>query len=69
MADVKKDLKEEIKEVKTALRGDFKEIKGDVKEIKTEVKSLTDRQTALELKDMEISERMFKNCTESQKRR
>ncbi|MCJ1266868.1 hypothetical protein MMC22_006753 [Lobaria immixta] len=68
MADVKKDLKEEIKEVKTALRGDFKEIKGDVKEIKTEVKSLTARRTALELKDMEINERMFRDCAEGRKR-
>ena len=61
-------LSAQISELKKDMKDDIKEMKADVKDIRKEVKSLTARQTALELKDMEINERMFRDCAEGRKR-
>ena len=61
-------LSAQISELKKEMKDEFKEVKAVVKDIKTEVKSLTARQTALELKDMEINQRMFRDCAEGRKR-
>lgn len=52
----------QIKDVRDDLGGQIKEMRGDLKEVKHDIKSLTARQTAMELHDMSIAEKLLKDC-------
>ena len=55
-------MKDDIKAVKSELKGDIKEVKMDIKEVKNDMKALTARQREMELYDMAVVEKMLKEC-------
>ena len=57
-----KEVKDEIKEVKHEVKDVKDELGGQIKEVKHYIKGLIARQTEMELHDMSVAAKLFKDC-------